>query len=177
MNFDPVLLWTMLWQFLLLSLLSIGGANAAISEFHRFLVIEHGWLSESRFVELYALSQAAPGPNMLFVALFGLQVAGLAGLLVSMVGICSLPAILALTVERISDHPRLGPMVSLLKRSLASVTVGLVIAAGTVLARTADTNLVAAALTASTLVMLLWLKWHPLVAIAIGAVVGAVALR
>ena len=77
MSIDPMLLWTMLKQFLLLSLLSIGGANTTIPEFHRFLVLEHGWLSESRFVELYALSQAAPGPNMLFVALFGLQIAGL----------------------------------------------------------------------------------------------------
>lgn len=177
MSIDPMLLWTMLKQFLLLSLLSIGGANTTIPEFHRFLVLEHGWLSESRFVELYALSQAAPGPNMLFVALFGLQIAGLAGLVVSMIGICSLPALLAVLVERASTHPRIGPALSLLKRSLAAVTVGLVIAAGIVLARTADTSVVAGALTAATLVMLLRLRWHPLVAIAIGAVVGAFALR
>lgn len=174
---DPAILWAMLKQFLLLSVLSIGGANTALPEFHRFLVLEHNWLSEQRFVELYALSQAAPGPNMLFVALFGLQIAGLAGLAISLVGICALPAVIALTVERLSNHPRVAPTLTLLKRSLAATTVGLVIAAGIVLARTADTSWLPALLTGGTLIALLKLRWHPLVAIAIGAAVGAIGMR
>ena len=174
---DPIVLWAMFKQYLLLSVLSIGGANTALSEFHRFLVLDQGWLSEQRFVELYALSQAAPGPNVLFVALFGLQIAGLAGLVVSMVGICTLPAVIALGVERLSQQPRIAPTLKLLRRSLAATTVGLVIATGIVLARTADTGWLPALLTAGTLFMLLKLRWHPLAAIAIGAVVGAVGMR
>ena len=46
---DPTVLWVMFKQYLLLSVLTIGGANTALSEFHRFLVLEQGWLSEQRF--------------------------------------------------------------------------------------------------------------------------------
>ena len=174
---DPTVLWVMFKQYLLLSVLTIGGANTALSEFHRFLVLEQGWLSEQRFVELYALSQAAPGPNMLFVALFGLQIAGLAGLAVSLVGMCALPALIALGVERLSSNPLIAPVLKLLRRSLAATTVGLVIATGIVLARTADTGWLPTALTAGTVFALLKLRWHPLAAIAIGAVVGALGMR
>ena len=56
-------------QFLVLSLLSIGGANAIIPEMHRRAVdIEH-WMTDADFAQMFALSQAAPGPNVLIVSL------------------------------------------------------------------------------------------------------------
>lgn len=173
---DLAILTQILVQYFVLSLLSIGGANATLSELHRFLVIEHGWISEARFVELYALSQAAPGPNVLFVALFGLQIAGLAGLVVSLVGICAPSSLLAIAVEKVSSHPRVAPAITVLKRALAGMAVGLVLATGIVLARTADTRLITVALTAGALVAILRWRWHPLSAIAVGAGVGAIWL-
>ena len=58
-------------QFLLLSLLSIGGAIGTAPEMHRFLVEQHHWLSQQQFSQSITLAQAAPGPNVLFVALMG----------------------------------------------------------------------------------------------------------
>ena len=56
---------------LALSLMSVGGAISTLPEMHRFLVDQQRWLSNSQFNASIALAQAAPGPNVLFVALFG----------------------------------------------------------------------------------------------------------
>lgn len=62
---------------LALSLFTIGGMNAAIPELHRQVVEVHGWMSDRRFADLFAIAQAAPGPNIIIVALIGWEVAGI----------------------------------------------------------------------------------------------------
>ena len=58
-------------HFAVLSMLAVGGAIATVPEMHRYLVTQQGWLSESAFNSSITLAQAAPGPNVLFVALMG----------------------------------------------------------------------------------------------------------
>jgi chromate transporter len=58
-------------QFLILSLLSIGGANAVIPEIHRRVVEVEHWMTDADFAQMFALAQAAPGPNVLIVCLVG----------------------------------------------------------------------------------------------------------
>ena len=72
----------LLTHFLSLSLLSIGGAIATAPDMHRYLVDERHWLLDSQFTSSIALAQAAPGPNVLFIALIGLNVGVNGGLLV-----------------------------------------------------------------------------------------------
>ncbi len=82
-------------HFLSLSLLSIGGAITTAPDMHRYLVGQQRWLTDTEFTSSIAIAQAAPGPNVLFVALLGwnvgLNAAGLPGaalgLVLSMVGI------------------------------------------------------------------------------------------
>ena len=64
-----------------LSLVSVGGINAVLPELKRQVVERHGWMSAADFAALYALAQAAPGPNMLVSTLIGWHVAGIAGAL------------------------------------------------------------------------------------------------
>lgn len=78
-------------HFALLSLLAVGGVNTIMPEMHRIVVESNGWVSGAEFTQLFALSQAAPGPNVLIVSLIGWKVAGLPGALISLAGIC-LPA-------------------------------------------------------------------------------------
>ena len=61
----------LLVQFLVLSMLSIGGAITTAPDMHRYLVVEHGWLDDAQFTSSVAIAQAAPGPNILFVAVLG----------------------------------------------------------------------------------------------------------
>jgi chromate transporter len=72
--------WLSLFNhFASLSLLAVGGAITVAPDMHRFLVEEKLWLSESQFTSSIALAQAAPGPNILFVALMGFNVGMNAG--------------------------------------------------------------------------------------------------
>ena len=64
-------------EFALLSFVAFGGATALLPEMHRVVVENHHWLNDTTFTHLYAIAQAAPGPNVLVVTLIGWEVAGL----------------------------------------------------------------------------------------------------
>ena len=67
--------WLDMFQhFASLSLLAVGGAITTAPDMHRYLVDETHWLSDAQFTSSIALAQAAPGPNILFVALMGWNV-------------------------------------------------------------------------------------------------------
>ena len=61
-------------HYLGLSLLSVGGAITTAPDMHRFLVDRQQWLTDPQFSASVAIAQAAPGPNVLFVALLGWNV-------------------------------------------------------------------------------------------------------
>ena len=73
MNWGDV--WPVLLHFGSLSLMAVGGAISGLPEMHRFLVDEHHYLSEDQFVNSVSLGQIAPGPNVMFVALMGWNIA------------------------------------------------------------------------------------------------------
>ena len=64
----------LLTHFLSLSLLAVGGVITTVPDMHRRLVDEHQWLTDGQFNASIAIAQAAPGPNVLFVALMGWHV-------------------------------------------------------------------------------------------------------
>jgi chromate transporter len=82
-------------HYLYLSMLSVGGAITTAPEMHRYLVVQQHWLSDAQFTSSIAIAQAAPGPNILFVALLGWNIglnsgsiaAALFGLCITMTGI------------------------------------------------------------------------------------------
>ena len=54
-----------------LSLLSIGGGNTVLPEMHLRAVSGQHWMTNSQFADIFSISQAAPGPSILIVALVG----------------------------------------------------------------------------------------------------------
>ena len=74
--------------FALLSLLTFGGVSSVIPEMQRYIVDVKGWTTAADFMHLFAVAQAAPGPNVLFTSLIGYRVAGIAGSLVALLGLC-----------------------------------------------------------------------------------------
>ncbi|MEO8134579.1 MAG: chromate transporter [Betaproteobacteria bacterium] len=172
---SPVLL-DVAQQFLLLSLLSIGGANALIPEIHlRAVEIEH-WMTDADFSQMFALSQAAPGPNVLIVSLVGWQAAGALGGVVATVAMCGPSSLLTYQVAAMWDRFRDAPLRIAIQRGLAPVTVGLVLASGYVLTRTIDHGWAAFAVTAISLALATMTRLHPLWMLAAGAVLGAAGL-
>ena len=128
-------------HYLTLSLLSIGGAITTAPDMHRFLVEQQHWLSDAQFNASIAIAQAAPGPNVLFVALLGWNVGmnaggmltGLLGVALAMLGILIPSTILTYAAARWGHRNREMPAVRAFKQGMAPIVVALLIATGWIL--------------------------------------------
>jgi chromate transporter len=149
-------------QFALLSLIAVGGANAVVPEMHRFFVESRGWISDSEFADLFAIAQAAPGPNVMIVGLLGWKVAGLWGAMVATVAMCGPSGLLTYGVGHVWHRFRGAPWRAAVQSGLAPLTVGLILATGYILARAADHGWAGYAVTAATVALVLGTKLHPL---------------
>ncbi len=166
--------WLQLFShFVVMSMLSIGGAIAVAPEMQRFIVGEHGWLSDTGFTTSIAIAQAAPGPNVLFVPVVGFNVGGMAGLLVSLVGILLPSTTLALAATRWGQRRRHTRGVRAFVAGMAPVTIGLLGSTGWVLAEPMLGKPGAAVLLVGTVAVMAATKISPVWLIAVGAVVGA----
>ena len=161
------------WHFTTLSLLAVGGAITTVPDMQRFVVGQQGWLSDAQFSACIALGQAAPGPNVLFVAVIGFSVGGLAGVLATMAGTLLPSATLALAASRWGERHRHSRGLRVLTEGLAPLTIGLLVATGWILLEPVDLRWPALALVAGTLWLMLRTRRSPLWAIAAGAVAGA----
>lgn len=163
-------------QFFVLSLLSIGGANAIIPEIQLRVVETHHWMSDDDFAQLFALSQAAPGPNVLIVSLVGWKVAGVLGGVVAMLAMSGPSSLLTYAVAHAWERWRDAPWRIAIQRGLAPVTVGLLLASGYILTRTADHSWGAYAVTGATLLLALRTRLHPLWLLGAAAILGAAGI-
>ncbi len=163
-------------DFGLLSLIAIGGGMAVLPEMQRIAVDTHGWMTAATFADLFALAQAAPGPNILVVSLIGWQVAGLAGAAVATIAVTVPTSVLTYWFARVWERYRDARWRKAIQRGLGPVTVGLMLAAAYLITRAADETLAAYALTAVTAAVVLSTRLHPLWLIASGAALGLVGV-
>ena len=165
------MLLTLCWRFALLSLMAVGGANVVIPEIHRLVLNEH-WMSVQEFAALFAVAQAAPGPNILIVALVGWRVAGVSGAVLSMLAMCLPSSVLSFHAARLWREHRQSPWLRTVKGALAPVSVGLIAASGWLLGQAAYRGL-GSGLLCLAVALLAWRsKLHPLWWLAAGAVLG-----
>lgn len=138
-----------LTHFMSLSLLAVGGAITTAPDMHRYLVAEQQWLSDGQFTSSIALAQAAPGPNVLFVALLGWNVGMNAGggitagavawahaalgVGIAMLGIMLPSTTLTFMAARWGHRNRELRSVRAFKQGMAPIVVALLIATGWIL--------------------------------------------
>ena len=160
-------------QFLLLSLLSIGDAISTVPEMHRYLVEQHHWLSNDQFSAMVAIAQAAPGPNLLFVAVLGWGVAGFFGMCVTMAGILIPSTTLTLAAARWGEARRHTRGVQAFVMGMAPLSVGLVLSTGFILGKPAYGSPWLFATMVATVAVCVRTRVSPLWLIAAGGLVGA----
>lgn len=159
-------------EFFLLAFVAFGGATALLPEMHRVVVENHQWLDDATFTHLYAIAQAAPGPNVLVVTLIGWQVGGLAGALAATLAMC-LP--MSVVIYLLYDHwesfagKRWQRAIQL---GVAPLAVGLIFSGATLIAQSAGLGWAAWALVLATVAVNLRTKIHPLWLIVVGALLG-----
>jgi chromate transporter len=149
-----------------LSLVSIGGANAVLPAIHQEVVETSGWMSDGTFADLFAISQVAPGPNILLISLIGWHVAGLAGLCVATVAIMLPSSLFAFGAGRVVARWASTSWVRRARVGLVPIALGLILASGVVTARAADHSRLAFGLTAITAAFVVSSRRNPLWALA-----------
>ena len=164
-------------HFLMLSLLAVGGAITTAPDMQRYLVVEQHWLTDAQFSSSIAIAQAAPGPNVLFVAVLGWNVAGPLGVFATMAG-CLLPStLLSLWATRWGERRQSSVGVRAFKAGMVPITLGLLLSTGWVLALPyigdASHRAGAVALIAVTVMVMMGTRLSPMWLIGLGAVVGA----
>jgi chromate transporter len=172
MRNEPGTLFVLFVQFVVLSLFAIGGASTVVPEMQRQMVEIRGWLTDRQFGELYAIAQAAPGPNVMFVALLGHFIAGAPGAIVTTVAMCGPTCFLAYGVSRVFERFRAARLTVAIQAGLVPVTIGLIAASALIIARASDHSWGAVAVTAATFGLATWTRISPLIALASAAALG-----
>jgi chromate transporter len=159
-----------------LSLLAFGGGNTILPEMQRQVVDEHHWMTAADFSALFALAQAAPGPNLMIVPLVGWRVAGWSGVLVSSLAKFGPSSILTGALLGVWRRFKDKPWRRIVQTGLVPLTVGLVAASASVIAEASDRTLGLAAITAIGALISARTRVHPLWVLAGGAVAGLIGL-
>lgn len=124
-------------HFMTMSLMAVGGAITTAPEMHRYTVAQNQWLTDAQFNASVALAQAAPGPNVIFIAVLGWQIgmntgmgygAGALGVLCTMVGIMLPSTTLTFTATRWIAANKTRLDVQAFKAGLAPVVIALLMA-------------------------------------------------
>lgn len=155
-----------------LSILSIGGGNTVLPEMHRKAVDSYHWLSDKQFADVFAISQAAPGPSILIVTIIGYKAAGIPGALLATIAMMLPAGILVYLVSRVWEKAKDSAFRKAVEKGLAPLTVGLILASGWVMSKAADHDWRAYILTAVCTAIFTTTKINPLFIVAAAGVVG-----
>lgn len=160
-----------------LSLVAFGGMPAVMPEMQRLVVDVKGWTTAAEFIQLFAIAQAAPGPNVLIVSLIGWKAAGLWGSIVALLAVCAPAAVLAWWIAGLWERFKESPWRVAIQRAIAPLVVGLILAGGYVLCTPAEGPdwrlwVIAAASAAAYLTLTV----NPLWILAAGGTIGAFLL-
>ena len=160
------------FYFALLSLVSVGGIPSVMPEMQRLVVDVQGWMSAAQYTQLFAVAQAAPGPNVLVTALIGWKVAGPVGGLVALGAFCGPAGALAYSIGGFWDRMRDAVWRKTFQRALVPITVGFVLSGGYVLATPQGPDWQSALIAGASAATLYATRTNPLWILAAGGVLG-----
>ena len=133
--------------FIAFTLLALQGFGGVLAVAQRELVDRRGWLTRLEFVELYAVAQLLPGPNVVNLSLMiGDRYFGLRGALAAISGMLLAPLLvvlaLAASYQQLAEHPAVAGAL----RGMGAVAAGLILAMALKMLATLRGNVLGAAL-------------------------------
>jgi chromate transporter len=171
-----VILLELALYFMLLSLISVGGMPSVLPELQRYVVDVKGWISPEDFLQIFAVGQAAPGPNVLIASLIGWKIAGLGGALLALAAMCGPAAVIAWWVANLWDRFKDSPWRAAVQRAIAPIVVGLIGAGGFILATPGAPDWRLWLIAAASAAAMLLTRLNPLWFLGVGGVLGALLL-
>lgn len=172
---DPLILGQLCLVFTKMSLIAIGGSNAALTAYQEEVVSHYHWMTSETFAQLFATAQMAPGPNVTVVTLIGWQVAGLLGAIIATLSMLIPACLLAYFVGKVANHLVGTPQFEIIQNALIPVAIGLILASGLNLATIQANHRVALLIVAGSAAFIYRLKLNPIWALLLGAVIALLA--
>ena len=159
---DQQILWQLATIFMKLSLIAIGGSNAALPAYRHEVVDVFHLMDDATFAQLFAVAQLAPGPNVIVVTLIGWQVAGIWGAIVTTFAMLTPACLLAYLVGRLSNRFIGTENYRLAQNSLIPLAVGLILAGGLDLAHASYRSFFTIALTTMSILVIYFVRANPI---------------
>jgi chromate transporter len=152
--------------------LALQGFGGVLPIAHRELVERERWLQPQQFVELLAMGQVLPGPNIINMAIiFGDRHFGWRGSLAAAGGLLTVPLLIVLALITLYQQVATHPLAAGALRGMGTVSAGLVIATAFKLRTTIAKNplgpVACHALALATLALVGGLRW-PLAWVVLG---------
>lgn len=169
-------LLSLLGHLMVQSLLAIGGIYVILAELQRVVVVENGWLTLQDFTSLFALAQASPGPNTLFVSLIGWRMAGVTGGILATLVFVIPSLVLAGAVARGWNRWSERRWFVVLRRGLVPLTIGLMASSALLLTVAAAPGLISLAIAAASCGLLTFTKAPPIAILGAAGALGAFGL-
>jgi chromate transporter len=153
--------------FIPFSLTSIGGGLAVLAGLQNETVNVHGWLSESEFIHLFAVSRASPGPGTMIATVIGWRLAGWLGALVASLAFFLPSSLLCYLVFRFTNTHREKRWHRIMREGLAPVGTGLIIAGVISLFRLAENVPLAIVIASLSCAIFFWKPKFPVLVVLI----------
>jgi chromate transporter len=149
------------WSFTGLALQGFGGVLVIVQ---RVVVDQKRWLSQTDFIEVWAVAQVLPGPNIVNLAMIiGNRYFGWRGSLASVGGVLLIPMLVVLSLAAVYGQFAHVPAVAGALRGMAAVSAGMVMGTGLRLAFSLGGNVLGKVLctliSAATFGMVALLHW------------------
>jgi len=170
MKDNPLL--ALLAVFIPFSLVSFGGGTSIIAGMQHESVDVHQWISAREFIDLFAISRAAPGPGLMLATLIGWKVSGWAGAIVATLAIFVPSSLLCYTVALVWRRYRGRRWHTALEQGLAPIGIGLVLSGAIAVLRVSGGGALSWVLAFASAALLTWRpKLHPLLVFAVGGAI------
>jgi chromate transporter len=166
---------TLIAVFASFSLVSIGGGTSVMAGIqHQAVDVQH-WMTERDFVDLFAISRAAPGPGSMLTTLIGWHVMGWTGAILATLALFLPSSLLCYGVMHVWNRNRGKRWHTALEQGLSPIAVGLILAGVVALLRVNGGGVLSWIVAAASAAALTWWpRLHPLLAFFIGAVIFVV---
>lgn len=166
----------LLWVFVPFSLVSIGGGTSVLAGIHHQAVDVHHWVTAREFVNLFAISRAAPGPGSMLTTLIGWHVWGWWGAVIATLALFVPSSLLCYGVAFVWRRHRGKRWHTALEQGLAPIGIGLVLAGAVTVLRIGSGGILAWVVAFGSAGLMAWQpRLHPLLIFAVGGAIFVAA--
>ncbi|WP_428911855.1 chromate transporter [Niallia sp. Krafla_26] len=172
------LLFQIFWSFFKIGPITFGGGYAMIPMIEREVVTNKKWVKSEEITDVFAVSESVPGAIGINSATFiGYRIAGVKGAIAAMIGILLPTFSIVILLSLIYQFLRGNPIVDAAFMGIRAAIVALITYAGIKIGKTAIFDKTTVAITAITVIVLLFLTIHPVLIILTGIIVGILVTK